>query len=632
MNLNNFMLQLDYRDPFNAEEQAFYEAICMGLDRQLSHTAEWLKSDEAKEFYNNRQEYLNWIWENEIDLPNQLDNLINYNSSASNDEFISRFYHIGCSMGAEQLKRALAFTPADEKTLNFIRSNSYSFIKKLNNDVASEIRNTIFTDIAQGNSYQKTINKLREIPLKPVADGRISPDVRARMIARTERARARNYGTLQAYADYGVEEYDVITASDSRVCNICISIEEGNPYSLSDSRGYPPFHVNCYDKDTELFTINGWKKISDVTLNDKVLSLNPETEEMIFVKPTNVITGYAEELIHIHNHSFDLCVTEDHECFIHQRREKKGKKVFVPEFRKPNELNSDSYFVRRISPPDRVCPEYLNINGLNIHKKDFAFLMGWYLSEGSVLHNPETAKSRGYPIKITQMKPENRRIIQPVLERITESWGLHLAISKEYFEFYCKPLYDYLIQLGYSHEKYIPSEVFKLDNESLNIFLDNYIKGDGHIKVTDGFGYGSSQQTIFTSSKKMVNGLTYLIMLLGKNVSISIHSKKGTVTEFKNGVYKQNHNIYRLTILNSHKTQYRNCKVDKIKYNDFTYCVDVPPHHTILIKSKGKVSWSSNCRCGVAPHIGEKPLRNTSVDFPTSISDYVDMTMNPNRL
>ena len=244
MNLNNFMLQLDYREPFNAEEQAFYEAICMGLDRQLSHTAEWLKSDEAKEFYNNRQEYLDWIWENEIDLPNQLDNLINYNSSASTDEFMSRFYHMGASMGAEQLKRAIAFTQADEKTLNFIRSNSYGFIKNLNNDVANEIRNTIFTDIAQGNSYQKTINKLRELPLKPVSDGKISPDVRARMIARTERARARNYGTLQAYLNYGVEYYELITRG-KKACNICIDLEANNPYHISDSRAYCPVHPNC---------------------------------------------------------------------------------------------------------------------------------------------------------------------------------------------------------------------------------------------------------------------------------------------------------------------------------------------------------------------------------------------------
>lgn len=245
LNLNNFFLQLSYRDPFNAEEQEFYESICQGLDRQLSTTAQWLKSDEAKRFFYERSEYLDFLWENEIDLTNQLDSLMNYNASASVDEFISRFYHIGCAMGAEQLKRALAFTPADEKTLNFIRSNSYNYIKKLNNDVANEIKKTIFEDIGRGNSYQKTINKLRKLPLEPVADGRISPDVRARMIARTERARARNFGSLQQYANYGVEEFDVITAGGSGVCNICIDVEKGNPYRLSDSRGYPPFHPRC---------------------------------------------------------------------------------------------------------------------------------------------------------------------------------------------------------------------------------------------------------------------------------------------------------------------------------------------------------------------------------------------------
>jgi SPP1 gp7 family putative phage head morphogenesis protein len=269
LNLNNIMLQLDYRNPFNAEEQAFYESICQGLDRQLPTTVQWLKSDEAAQFYKERSEFLDWLWENEIDLTNQLDSVINYNSSASTDEFMSRFYHMGSSLGAAQLKRSLAYTPADENTLNFIRLNNYNHIKVLNNDIKGEIQKVIFEDIARGNSYQTTINKLREVPLKdrPLTSwvihknprretGKIpnngepykrtiSGDVRARMIARTERARARNFGSLQQFADYGVEEYDVITAGDSKVCDFCISIEEGNPYRLSDSRGYPPFHPRC---------------------------------------------------------------------------------------------------------------------------------------------------------------------------------------------------------------------------------------------------------------------------------------------------------------------------------------------------------------------------------------------------
>ena len=242
LNINNFMLQLDYRTPFNKEEQEYYTHICQGLDRQLSQTVEWLQSPEAKEFYREQSEYLDWLWQ-QYDLENQLDAVINYNASSC-DKFMDNFYHAGAMIGYQQLKRGLAYTPADEKTLNFIRTTDYGYIKKLNNDVKDSIRKTIFEDIAQGNSYQKTINKIRKLPLEPVANGRLSPDVRARMIARTERARARGFGTLQSYANYGVEYYELITRG-KKACNICIDLEKNNPYPITDPTAFIPIHPNC---------------------------------------------------------------------------------------------------------------------------------------------------------------------------------------------------------------------------------------------------------------------------------------------------------------------------------------------------------------------------------------------------
>ena len=242
VDINNFMLQLSYKEPFNPEEQAYYEHLCQGLDRQLAQTITWLKSSEAKEFYRERAEYLEWLW-SQYDLENQLDNVINYNASSC-DEFIDNFYHSGAAIGYSQLKRGLAYTPADEKTLNFIRSTDYGYVKNLNNDMKDTIRKTIFEDIAKGNSYQKTINKIRKLPLTPVADGRLSPDVRARMIARTERARARGYGTLQSYANYGVSYYDLITRG-TKACNICKDYEARNPWPITDPTAYVPLHPNC---------------------------------------------------------------------------------------------------------------------------------------------------------------------------------------------------------------------------------------------------------------------------------------------------------------------------------------------------------------------------------------------------
>lgn len=242
INWNNFLLQLNYRTPFTAEEQAYYEHICQGLDRQLSQTIEWLQSEEGRKFYNERAEYLEWLW-SQYDLDSQLDSVINYNASSC-DEFMDNFYHSGALIGYQQMKRGLAFTPADEKTLNFIRLTDYGYVKNLNNDMKDTIKKTVFEDIAQGNSYQKTITKIRKLPLTPVANGKISPDVRARMIVRTERARARSYGTLQSFANYGVEYYELITRG-KRACTICLDLEANNPYRITDPTAYVPIHPNC---------------------------------------------------------------------------------------------------------------------------------------------------------------------------------------------------------------------------------------------------------------------------------------------------------------------------------------------------------------------------------------------------
>ena len=64
-------------------------------------------------------------------------------------------------IGYQKLNSRLAYTPADEKTLNFIRRTDYGYIKILNNDMKDSKRQTIFKDIVKRNSFQKTNNKIR---------------------------------------------------------------------------------------------------------------------------------------------------------------------------------------------------------------------------------------------------------------------------------------------------------------------------------------------------------------------------------------------------------------------------------------------------------------------------------------
>jgi SPP1 gp7 family putative phage head morphogenesis protein len=69
---------------------------------------------------------------------------------------------------------------------------------------------------------------------------------RAEMIATTEVTRAFAEGSYEAYRASGVvDEYDVRTAEDAAVDEVCIQEAAGGPYPLTDESHKPPFHVNC---------------------------------------------------------------------------------------------------------------------------------------------------------------------------------------------------------------------------------------------------------------------------------------------------------------------------------------------------------------------------------------------------
>jgi len=404
-------------------------------------------------------------------------------------------------------------------------------------------------------------------------------------------------------------------------------------FSMNDTSMLPPIHPNCYDKETKVYTDDGWKYFKDLTDDDLVLSLNPQTNETEFLKPVQIIKHKNSDdfLYHIHNRWFDVCVTSDHDCFIHQRRDGGNRgRYFEPQFRKPSELSSESYFVRCIDT-DRENPNMININGLEFEPSDFAFFMAWYISEGSVLHNPETAKAHGYPVKITQEIGENREVLERELQRIFGYLGFRVAIGKSYFEVYSKQLYDYLLPLGYSNEKYIPKEVFALNKECLNIFLDNYVLGDGHERTCNNdLVQNSSERILFTSSKRLRDDLSYLILLCGFYPSISIHTRKGTVTKHRNGEYTQNHDTYSIAINKSQRTSFSSCTVDKIPYDDFVYCVELPKWHTLWVMRNGKTSWNGNCRCVVyytheEPNVSVEPVPQNTTTTQTNGDESMDV-------
>lgn len=441
---------------------------------------------------------------------------------------------------------------------------------------------------------------------------------RAQVIARTETMRANNLSNLIAARENGAQSYTI--ECDPGACELCLEKYkelEGdeelpspeNPsivFDINDTDNFPPFHPNCYMPDTKVFTSDGWKYFKDIHEDDKILSLNPETNEIQFLPYVKLVEveNVSGLMYHIYNKWFDICVTPDHDCFVHQLRDggKRGKYI-EPQFRKPSELTQASKFLRCINY-DKEGIDTVNINGLEFESSDFAFFMAWYISEGSVLHKPETARCKGYPIKITQEIPENREIIEPVLERICDYLGIKFYVGKSYFEIHSKPLHDYLVKLGYSHEKYIPSEVFELSKRDLNIFLENYVLGDGHQRKPNKFN--SVERQLFTSSRRLCDDLSFVVLLCGFYPSIYIHNEPNNTVNHHNGSYTSKNPVYGIRVNSSLYTVFNSCTVEEIFYDGLVYCVELPEYHTLWVMRNGKTSWNGNCRC--TPRFSTKTL------------------------
>ena len=233
------------------EETSYLKSMCAGMDRQLEVVAENLSSEQFKELAYMNQQQIDAFFKNS-GIQQKLNELIEYNAQDS-EEFIQQFYKMGAELGYENIGATLAYTTADAVALQTLTKYNFELIRDLNVGLEQGIRATIFNSVAAGEGYQTTMRKLMDLPLEPLpvydefgqVKYTILPRVRAEMIARTEHARAVNTGTLQSYANYGVEMVEIITARDDLVCEICEEYDEENPHSLSDAQDLLPAHPNC---------------------------------------------------------------------------------------------------------------------------------------------------------------------------------------------------------------------------------------------------------------------------------------------------------------------------------------------------------------------------------------------------
>lgn len=88
------------------------------------------------------------------------------------------------------------------------------------------------------------------------------------------------------------------------------------------TKAYLPLQTGdkCFSEDTDLLTENGWKNVKDVTLDDKIATLNPETSVFEYLTPVALHKiPYVGYMYTIDTPQVNTCVTPYHNNFVQTR-------------------------------------------------------------------------------------------------------------------------------------------------------------------------------------------------------------------------------------------------------------------------------------------------------------------------
>jgi hypothetical protein len=348
----------------------------------------------------------------------------------------------------------------------------------------------------------------------------------------------------------------------------------------------------CHDNQTDVMTARGWVRFSDVTLSDRLLTMDPSTGESSYRKPTKLIAKrYRGKMLRYQPRSgADFCVTPDHNMWAQYVNERKGgpwQRVRAGDLATKNGWTMLKH-IQWLAPDI----EYHDIPEFQSDRKFFPRLrfkmdlwlkfLAWYCSEGHLADGKKNGKY--HSTGITQKTPE----VLTEIETLCANLGYNVRrynLSGQVM-IHNRQLAQHLSELGVGcRNKRLPRYVSECSVRQINIFLDTYVRGDGYRR--------KKGEVIYTSSKFMADDLQELILKTGKPSVIRTRdlppSDFGDHIAYPKGI---GYTVSRPDKLTKIAVQPKH--FEQIKYDGMVYCATVPPHHLLLTRRNGYSLWSGN--------------------------------------
>jgi hypothetical protein len=411
----------------------------------------------------------------------------------------------------------------------------------------------------------------------------------SQMLARTRTRDAQSSATIQLSLDYGV---DLVQVSDHNTKTpICIPYE-GQIYSITGkSKTYPrleesaPFHPNCLGKDTDILTKDGWVNVRKIKPGQEIFSLNMQSQNLELAKAISTVKVKADNMIEMSTRDFHMLVTDDHNM-VYESDHSASNKQDIFKFIQAKELynKKSGRFPRSVNRQDIDIPR---------HKIALAQLIVFIIADGHIDHKLKRITVEQDPIKSSEG--------YILLKNLFDETGF--KYSQMGGKFVCYPLYQYLKEQGTANAKFIPQWIKDLPANALDDILHIYAITDGHTKkgkLFKGHQFKESR-SFFTTSDKLASDIGEMILKTGKRPSYSLKKNAGNIAIGKTKTIKSNYDLWVISECSNRYATLQNIKWQKIKYDDYAYCVELNKNNTIYVRSNGKCAWTGNCLHVILP-------------------------------
>ncbi|MFA6419331.1 MAG: ribonucleoside triphosphate reductase [archaeon] len=321
----------------------------------------------------------------------------------------------------------------------------------------------------------------------------------------------------------------------------------------------------CMSEDTEILTPLGWFGYSDLKEGDLIKTFNIESG-VIEDKPIKRLFAreYNGKMFRLRNRISDQLISPKHRVV----RKAFGSNKYILE-----EIES----VKSLKSPFIVPIAGLNNSKGSILSSEEIRLLAWVIAEGSS-ENPKHKYRQCGRITLYQSEKSNKSKYEEILS-LLKGFALKFSIKDSIpaFGFSTK-----MIRLNaassrevhnYFQDKYdikhIPQELFQMNQNQSRLFLETYLKADGH-----------EDCKISTTDKKILDGLQHICVLAGYGCTVS--KRKATIGK---------KDIFVLRLVKHNETYIQ--RIEEIDYSGTIWCPNTD-NETVIARRAGKVFITGN--------------------------------------